>query len=57
LVEGLVERQNSIRINTARSDTTPKEMFACPKQEIHAAPNWKLEHAEKQRKARRQRAA
>ena len=57
LVEGYVEHYINVRLNSAISYITPKDMLAGHQQEIQADRNRKLEAAREQRKNRRQRAA
>ncbi len=48
LVPGYVGRQNTVRVNSASGDITPKDMLAGRKQEIHAARDRRLEYSRKQ---------
>ena len=57
LVEGYVDHYINVRLNSATSYTTPKDMLAGRQQEIHAERDRKLEVARKQRQIRRQQAA
>jgi len=57
LVQGYVERYNTVRLNSATGYITPKNMRAGRQQEIHAERDRKLQQARKQRQIRRQQAA
>jgi putative transposase len=57
LVEGYVEPYNNVRLNSATSYITPKDMLVGRQPEIHAERDRKLEAARKQRQIRRQQAA
>jgi putative transposase len=48
LVQGYVERQNTVALNSTSGDITPKAMLAGRKQEIHAEDDRKLEYSRKQ---------
>ncbi|MGI8990951.1 MAG: hypothetical protein ACR2I2_15405 [Bryobacteraceae bacterium] len=54
LVEGYVDHNNNVRLNSATGYITPK---ICRQQEIHAERDRKLETARQQRQSRRQHAA
>jgi hypothetical protein len=57
LVEGYVDHDNNVRLNSAVGYITPKDLLAGRQQEIHADRDRKLEAARKQRQIRRQQAA
>ena len=52
-----MEHYNNVRLNSAISYITPKDMLAGRQAEIHAQRDRKLEEARKQRQIRRQKAA
>jgi putative transposase len=52
-----VDHYNNVRMNSATSYVTPKDMLAGRQQEIHAERDRRLEAAQKQRQIRRQQAA
>lgn len=56
-LEGYADYDNNVRLNSATSYTTPKDMLAGHQQEIHAERDRKLEAARKQQQIRRQQAA
>jgi putative transposase len=57
LVRGYAEHYNNVRLNSAISHITPKDMLAKHQQVIQADRARKLEAAREQRKNRRQQAA
>jgi len=57
LVEGYVDHDNNVRLNSAVGYITPKDMLAGRRREIHAERDRKLEVSRKQRQVRRQQAA
>jgi hypothetical protein len=57
LVQGYVEHNNNVRLNSAIGYIKPKDMLAGHQQENQAERDRKLEAAREQRKNRRQRAA
>ena len=57
LVEGYVKHYNDVRLNSAISYITPKDMLATRQQEIHGERDRKLEEARKQRQIRGRQAA
>jgi putative transposase len=57
LVQGYVEDDNNVRLNSAIGYITPKDMLAGYQPEIQAERDRKLEAAREQRKNRRQRVA
>jgi hypothetical protein len=52
-----VDHYNNVRLNSATSYITPKDMLAGRQQEIHVERDRKLEAARKQRQIRRRQAA
>jgi len=57
LVRGYVDHYNNVRLNSATTYITPKDILAGRQQEIHAERDRKLESARKTRRDRRQQAA
>jgi len=57
LVQGYVDHYNNVRLNSATSYITPKDMLVGRQQEIHPERDRKLEADWKQRQIRRQQAA
>jgi len=56
LVQGYVDHYNNVRLNSATSYITPKDMLVGCQQEIHTERDRKLDAARKQRQIRRQQA-